>query len=325
MGMIAAVAVEIAPVSIVTLFMHFFDVLAFYLCKLRTYTLLFWSGDNELLGGETESVSICGQIRRGRKISFDADNWFSAFLSDTHSSSSSSSNREVACSLVRCSSADPSGRAQATASAEGAAMTANIAARDIAFANTAQFLLLSLESVGALTQVQLCGTTVLDELSVTISMLSTLFVVQMILASDEEKRGSLNITAENFRPNLLVSGGSGRPHMEDGWKGLRLHATRHKVPTKEEQEAGAGGAGAGSVPLALELIVTDPCARCSMVNVDGSKGSMDCRAFQALASYRKEGASVYFGQFCALDRHLGIDWLVDDVWLRAGLTVEPYL
>lgn len=81
---------------------------------------------------------MCGQVRRGRKISFDADRWFSTFLSD-------GGRRDVACSLMRCEQLG--GGSAATTVVDGARRT------DIAFANTAQFLLLSLESVAALTQV----------------------------------------------------------------------------------------------------------------------------------------------------------------------------
>ena len=44
-------------------------------------------------------------------------------------------------------------------------------------------------------------------------------------------------------------------------------------------------------------MVSGPCARCAMVNVDGSSGSFDCRAFEALAEYRRRGREVHFGQF----------------------------
>ena len=47
----------------------------------------------------------------------------------------------------------------------------------------------------------------------------------------------------------------------------------------------------------MKLMVSGPCARCAMVNVDGSSGSFDCRAFEALAEYRRRGREVHFGQF----------------------------
>lgn len=110
------------------------------------------------------------------------------------------------------------------------------------------------------------------------------FTIQLILASNDAAKGSLNIKVENFRPNLLVVG-AGAAHVEDAWSNLRIIPPTHTL-TKQ------GGA--------VDMSVTGPCSRCSMVNVDGSAGSMDCRAFQALSTYRKDGSSVYFGQFCSL-------------------------
>lgn len=110
-------------------------------------------------------------------------------------------------------------------------------------------------------------------------------IVQLILSSNDAAKGSLNIKVENFRPNLLVVG-AGAAHVEDAWKTVRISAT------SDSNTTGSSGA--------VEMNVTGPCSRCSMVNVDGSAGSMDCRAFQALSTYRKDGSSVYFGQFCSL-------------------------
>lgn len=120
-------------------------------------------------------------------------------------------------------------------------------------------------------------------------------LLQLILSSNDAARGSLNIKVENFRPNLVVTGGTGQPHQEDAWKTLRVHVRTDKgAATEEGEEAGAMKA------KEMELQVTGPCSRCSMVNVDGTSGSMDCRAFQALSTYRKDGSSVYFGQFWSL-------------------------
>ena len=37
------------------------------------------------------------------------------------------------------------------------------------------------------------------------------------------------------------------------------------------------------------------------MNVNGSTGAMDGRALQAMSSYRRKGANIYFGQFLAFD------------------------
>jgi molybdenum cofactor sulfurtransferase len=147
----------------------------------------------------------------------------------------------------------------------------------------------------------------------------TLFlcVVQLILSSNDAARGSLNIKVENFRPNLVVTGGTGQPHQEDAWKTLRLHVRTDKgAVAKEGEKAGAMEA------RAMELQVTGPCSRCSMVNVDGTSGSMDCRAFQALSTYRKDGSSVYFGQFCSLVSSVGGSERFSDSILYVGAVVH---
>lgn len=147
----------------------------------------------------------------------------------------------------------------------------------------------------------------------------------MILASNDAGRGSLNIKVENFRPNLLVTGGSGAPHQEDTWKTITLQGM--KRPASEDEATTSNSSSASVVSLPLQI--TGPCSRCSMVNVDGSSGSMDCRAFQALSTYRKDGSSVYFGQFCALPAELELthDSNIEQmqgnkVWLSVGSVVE---
>lgn len=148
---------------------------------------------------------------------------------------------------------------------------------------------------------------------------------QMILSSEKASKGSLNITAENFRPNLLVSGGSGGPHQEDSWKKLQLTAVRSGQDSSDGEGhlTTEGKAEVEEVPV--HLAVTGPCARCSMVNVDGTSGSMDCRAFQALATYRKEGSSVNFGQFCGLTAESdSVDLQQGRVWLRVGALAQPF-
>lgn len=103
-------------------------------------------------------------------------------------------------------------------------------------------------------------------------------------------RNQLNIRAENFRPNLLVSGSINRPHQEDLWSSITVPGF-----VRSSKESGL------LIPVpdtrGCELTVSGPCPRCSMVNVNSTSGAMDCRAFQALSSYRKQERNVYFGQF----------------------------
>lgn len=93
---------------------------------------------------------------------------------------------------------------------------------------------------------------------------------------------------ENFRPNLIVRTSSltnenplsSQPHLEDHWKSLSIPLNNNSSSVK--------------------LDVTGPCSRCSMVNVNGSTGIMNCKVFEALADYRKVNRHIYFGQFLTI-------------------------
>jgi uncharacterized protein YcbX len=71
-----------------------------------------------------------------------------------------------------------------------------------------------------------------------------------------------------FRPNLVVAGCA--PHAEDTWRRIRI----------------------GSVDLA----VVKPCARCVATTVDQATGVTGKEPLRTLATYRKEGNNVFFGQ-----------------------------
>lgn len=121
-------------------------------------------------GDKADTVSVCGQVRLGRKISFDADQWFGEYLST--STATGKTGKTVTCTLLRCDVqiAAPKGAQEDTKKNEKEkekekenAETSKGSSKnksdnngtDISFANTAQFLLLSLESVKALTQVMM--------------------------------------------------------------------------------------------------------------------------------------------------------------------------
>lgn len=111
---------------------------------------------------KADTVSVCGQVRQGRRISFDADQWFTRYLSNPNPSTNvndtvtaaattvarpPTQRKEISCTLLRCApESSPANNTMKSADS-------GEIARDISFANTAQFLLLSLESVHALTQV----------------------------------------------------------------------------------------------------------------------------------------------------------------------------
>ena len=76
----------------------------------------------------------------------------------------------------------------------------------------------------------------------------------------------------NFRANLVVEGAFA--HSEDTWDFVDICGVRLKVDK--------------------------PCARCSVVNVDGRTGLMDGSTLRTLSTYRRDGGNVYFGQFLSV-------------------------
>ena len=73
----------------------------------------------------------------------------------------------------------------------------------------------------------------------------------------------------NFRANLVVEGAVA--HDEDQWTMISINDA--------------------------SLVVDKPCARCSVINVNGSTGVMDGSTLRTLASYRKDSGNIFFGQF----------------------------
>jgi uncharacterized protein YcbX len=89
-------------------------------------------------------------------------------------------------------------------------------------------------------------------------------------ASLDELNGRLAdpVGMDRFRPNLVFSGGDA--YAEDQFKRLQI----------------------GEV----EFQVVKPCARCVMITVDQEKGTKGKEPLATLATYRSQGAKVYFGQ-----------------------------
>jgi uncharacterized protein YcbX len=94
------------------------------------------------------------------------------------------------------------------------------------------------------------------------------------LLISEESLADLNrrlldpLPMNRFRPNLVVSGGE--PYAEDGWKRFEI-----------------GGVG---------LRVVKPCGRCLVTTTDQATGERGKEPLRTLATYRKRGGEVMFGQ-----------------------------
>jgi uncharacterized protein YcbX len=71
-----------------------------------------------------------------------------------------------------------------------------------------------------------------------------------------------------FRPNLVISGAT--PHAEDGWQRVRIGE--------------------------IEFAVVKPCARCVTTTIDQNTATAGREPLRTLATYRKVGSNVMFGQ-----------------------------
>jgi uncharacterized protein YcbX len=76
-----------------------------------------------------------------------------------------------------------------------------------------------------------------------------------------------------FRPNLVVAGCE--PFAEDGWRRVRIGA--------------------------VDLRVVNPCARCAITTVDQESAARGKEPLRTLATFRKRGTKVLFGQNLAHD------------------------
>ena len=94
------------------------------------------------------------------------------------------------------------------------------------------------------------------------------------LMISEESLADLNgrladpLPMNRFRPNLVVAGGE--PYAEDGWRSIEIGGVR--------------------------LQVVKPCARCLVTTTNQDTGERGKEPLRTLATYRKVGGEVMFGQ-----------------------------
>jgi len=322
---------------------------------------------------ETE-VSICGCIRKGVSLSFEANDWFSRCLSvDPLGGQRSQQHNNLTCILVRsihyqptnnsnsntdisridCGATGSADRSTACidASQRPAAMvdiissiedpigsssnTTTISSHDLSasFVNSAQFLLLSVESVRSLNQVMHTHRMLQPSPQAHTHLLSTHPCThpQIIISQDSRLEGKIKI--ENFRPNIVVSGGSRQPHQEDQWRTVCFEITvtqQTLCAAVGEEEVHERVSEESIHPSSLVMTVDGPCARCSMVNINGSTGSIDSRVLSVLSAYRKQGVAINFGQFLSMPVCSGraiaaLSAVNRMAWLRVGdcMSADP--
>ena len=96
---------------------------------------------------------------------------------------------------------------------------------------------------------------------------SFLLISDASLAALNE-RLDIPVPMRRFRPNIVVSGCD--PHEEDWWDRIRIGD--------------------------IEFSVVKPCSRCVMTTVDTQLGVKTGQPLRTLASYRRDGNSILFGQ-----------------------------
>ena len=85
---------------------------------------------------------------------------------------------------------------------------------------------------------------------------------------DLNKRLSVPLEMNRFRPNLVISGSA--PYEEDRWQNIRIG------------------------DITFEIV--KPCSRCTITTVDPENAETGKEPLKTLATYRKVGSKVYFGQ-----------------------------
>lgn len=85
---------------------------------------------------------------------------------------------------------------------------------------------------------------------------------------DLNSRLDIPVLMNRFRPNIVFSGGEA--FVEDSWKKIRIGE--------------------------LEFQVIKPCGRCVMITVEQNTGIKGAEPLKTLATYRKVGSKILFGQ-----------------------------
>ncbi|CAM9638105.1 unnamed protein product [Scytosiphon promiscuus] len=254
-------------------------------------------GDADSGNGESGNVPmvvrVCGNRRAGVTCAASASAWFTRFLgvpcslvraaaraprtavaSASEEPSGGGSSPSVGGDAGGSAAADTSSLSDERIAANGGVHNPEVGTSSRAFANEAQFLLISRASVNKVNDV------IRRESGIGLGGGNRGAGDggggddDGVAAGDSDEDPH-QVSTAHFRPNFVVNGV--RAHEEDGWQSVRI-----------------GGA--------LRFRVTGPCSRCSMINIDPETGDTSGVALKVLAGYRRERANILFGQFLALDQ-----------------------
>ena len=95
-----------------------------------------------------------------------------------------------------------------------------------------------------------------------------LLLVSEASLNDLNARLDTPLPMNRFRPNLVVTGCG--PHAEDGWQQVQINT--------------------------VTFDVVKPCERCTVTTTDQATGERGVEPLRTLATYRRVGTKVYFGQ-----------------------------
>ena len=95
-----------------------------------------------------------------------------------------------------------------------------------------------------------------------------LLLVSEASLNDLNTRLDTPLPMNRFRPNLVVTGCN--PHAEDGWQQVTINS--------------------------ITFDIAKPCERCTVTTTDQVTGERGVEPLRTLATYRRVGTKVYFGQ-----------------------------
>ncbi len=93
-------------------------------------------------------------------------------------------------------------------------------------------------------------------------------IVGLASLDDLNRRLQQPVSVHRFRPNFVFSGGE--PYEEDTWTAFAIGTAQFRA--------------------------VKPCSRCAVVTIDQDTGSSSAEPLQTLATYRRQGHRILFGQ-----------------------------
>jgi molybdenum cofactor sulfurtransferase len=155
------------------------------------------------------ALRVCGDRCVGLVYNDEINNWFSECIGVRCSLVRTLLDAPRVCNIQRIASVPSVGPSVTPNPAAAAVPTASKLLQTISFANESQYLLVSQASI--------------DELQSRIASTSTELLAQFVPAFMNKPPKLLGaITAERFRPNLVVAGNDLVPHIEDTWHRIAI-------------------------------------------------------------------------------------------------------